>query len=144
MNDVEKTVELFSSGLNCSQAVLTVFGQPHGLDSEMAKNLGRSLGGGMGHMARTCGAVTAAVLVLGLVNGNHDEGHARKVSFAKVQELFRRFETLHGTTDCRGLLGADMSTEAGLKKIQEEQLVRKLCPAFVRDAANTLEQLLQP
>jgi C_GCAxxG_C_C family probable redox protein len=144
MNDVERTVELFASGLNCSQAVLTVFAQPYGLDSEMAKNLGRPLGGGMGHMARTCGAVTAAVLVLGLANGNHDEGRARKDAFGKAQELFRRFEALHGTTDCRGLLGADMSTEEGLKRIQDEQLVRKLCPAFVRDAANTLDQLLQP
>jgi C_GCAxxG_C_C family probable redox protein len=144
MNNVEKTVDLFPSRLNCSQAMLTVFGESYGLDSEMAQKLGRPFGGGMGHMARTCGAVTGAVLVLGLAKDHEDEGEARKVSYSCVQELFRRFEALHGTTECRSLLGADMSTKEGWKKVQDEKLVRKLCPAFVRDAASILENLLKP
>ncbi len=144
MNNAERTEDLFASGLNCSQAILTVFGEPYGLDSEMANRLGRPLGGGMGRLARTCGAVTGAVLVLGLAKDHQDEAQARKVSYSHVQELFRRFEALHGTTECRSLLGADMSTEEGLKKVQDEKLVSKLCPAFVRDAANILEKLLQP
>jgi len=143
MNDPEKTVELFANGRNCSQAMLTVFGEPYGLNSEMAMKLGRTLGGGIGHMARTCGAVTAAVLVLGLARENQDEGEARKISFSRAQELFRRFETLHGTSECKNLLGADMSTEEGMTRIQQQQLVRNLCPAFVRDAAAILEELLK-
>ncbi|MBM3301334.1 MAG: C_GCAxxG_C_C family protein, partial [Deltaproteobacteria bacterium] len=95
MNNVERAVDFFASGLNCSQAMLTVFGEPCGLDSEMAERLGRPLGGGMGRMARTCGAVTAAVLVLGLAKNHQDEGEARKVSYSHVQELFRRFGALH-------------------------------------------------
>ncbi|MCX5873349.1 MAG: C-GCAxxG-C-C family protein [Deltaproteobacteria bacterium] len=144
MNNVERTVDLFASGLNCSQAILTVFGELYRLNPEMAERLGRPLGGGMGRMARTCGAVTGAVLVLGLAKDHHDEGEARKISYSYVQELFRRFEALHGTTECRSLLGADMSTEAGLKKVQDDKLVSKLCPEFVRDAASILEKLLKP
>ena len=142
MNNVEKTVDLFSTRLNCSQAILTVFGESYGLDAELAAKLGRPLGGGMGHMAKTCGAVTAAALVLGMAKDHHDEGEARKASHACVQDLFRRFAALHGTMECKELLGADMSTEEGLKKIQEEKLVRKVCPLFVRDAAVILEGLL--
>jgi C_GCAxxG_C_C family probable redox protein len=96
----------------------------------------------MGHLARTCGAVTGAVLVLGLAKDHEDEVEARKVSHSHVQELFRRFEELHKTTECRILLGADMSTEEGLKKAREEKLVSQVCPAFVRDAATILEELL--
>lgn len=143
MNNVERTADLLSTGLNCSQAILTAFGQSYGLDAEMAANLGRPLGGGMGHMARTCGAVTGAVLVLGLAKDNQDEGEARKVSHSCVQDLFRRFEALHGTTECKELLGVDMSTEEGLKKVQEEKLVRKVCPRFVRDTAGILDELLR-
>jgi C_GCAxxG_C_C family probable redox protein len=142
MNSVEKTVDLFAAGLNCSQAMLTVFGEPYGLDAKMAEKLGRPLGGGMGRLALTCGAVTGAVLILGLAKDHQDEGEARKVSYSAVQELFRRFEALHGTTECKNLLGADMSTAEGLKKIQEEKLVSNLCPVFVRDAAAILAQLL--
>jgi C_GCAxxG_C_C family probable redox protein len=142
MNNVDRTVDLFASGLNCSQAILTVLGEPYGLDSKLSARLGRPLGAGMGRLSLTCGALTAAVLVLGLAKDDRDEGEARKVTYSNVQELFRRFEALHGTTECRSLLGADMSTVEGLKKVQDEKLVSKLCPAFVRSAAEILEKLL--
>jgi C_GCAxxG_C_C family probable redox protein len=142
MNNAERTVDLFANGLNCSQSILTVFGEPYGLAAEIAQKIGRPLGGGMGRLARTCGAVTAAVLVLGLAKDHQDEGEARKVSYSHVQELFKHFEAVHGTTECKSLLGADMSTKEGLEKVQKEKLVSKVCPAFVKDAANILETLL--
>jgi C_GCAxxG_C_C family probable redox protein len=122
--------------------MLTVFGESFGMDPRMASTLGRPLGGGIGHMAKTCGAVTAAVLILGLAKDHEVEGEARKASFASAQEFFRRFEALHGTTDCKDLLGEDMSTPEGLAKISEQNLVKKVCPPFVRDAAAILEKLL--
>ncbi len=142
MNNVQRTVDLFASGLNCSQAMLTVFGEPYGLTAEMASKLGRPLGGGMGRLAKTCGAVTAAVLILGLAKDHNEERKARETSFFAVKQLFRIFEARHGTTDCKSLLGADMSTAEGLEKIQQEGLVKNLCPAFVQDAADILEGLL--
>jgi len=98
----------------------------------------------MGHMGRTCGAVSAAVLVLGLglARDDPEEREARKVTFDAVQELFRLFQAVHGTTECKDLLGEDMSTEKGIKKIREQELTKKLCPGFVRDAATILEELL--
>ncbi len=142
MNNVQKTVDLLTNGLNCSQAMLTVFGEPYGLTVEMASKLGRPLGGGMGHLAKTCGAVTAAVLILGLAKDHEEERKAREASFFSVQQLFRSFEARHGTTECKDLLGADMSSAEGMKKIQQENLVKNLCPAFVQDAAEILELLL--
>ncbi len=79
MNNVEKTADLFPSRLNSSQAMLTVFGESYGLDCEMAEKLGRPFGGGMGHIARTCGAGTGAVLVLGLAKDHQDEGEGSNV-----------------------------------------------------------------
>jgi hypothetical protein len=51
MNNVEKTMEFHSNGMNCAQAILAAFGKQYGLDSEMAKMLGRPLAGGIGHMS---------------------------------------------------------------------------------------------
>ncbi len=142
MNQVQRTVDLFSNGMTCSQAMLTVFGETYGLDMELVARLGRPLGGGMGRSGRTCGALTAAVLLLGLANDDPEESEARKVCFHRVQQLFQRFTSLHGTAECRDLLGADWNTAEGLKRIQEENLVKNRCPAFVRDAASILEALL--
>ncbi len=143
MSRVERTVELFGSGHNCSQAVMVVFAEELGMDEATAMKLGRPFGGGMGHLAETCGAITGAIMVLGLAqNKMENESEAKSQVFAAVQKLARRFESRHGTIVCKELLGADMSTEAGKQKIKEEQLVRKLCPQFVRGAAEILEELL--
>jgi C_GCAxxG_C_C family probable redox protein len=142
MNNPERALELFANGLNCSQALLTLFGKRYGLDSAMAGALGRPLGGGMGHLARTCGAVVAAVLLLGMATDAQEETEARTASDVSVREFFRRFERRHGTTECKELLGVDMSTEEGMKRIRAEKLVQKRCPAFVEDAAGILDELL--
>lgn len=143
MNNAERAADLFTSGLTCSQAILTVFGDSYGLDTEMGQKLARPFGGGMGRLGRTCGAVTGAVLVLGLAQDHQEESVARPHAYSQVQEFFRRFAALHGTTECKALLGADISTEEGFKKAKEGQLIAKLCPGFVRDAAIVLEEVLE-
>ncbi|MCP4666537.1 MAG: C_GCAxxG_C_C family protein [Deltaproteobacteria bacterium] len=146
MNRIEKTVDLQENGgLNCSQAILTAFGEHFGMDAESAKMLGRPWGGGMGHLAGTCGYLTGAILVLAQAYNHHDEGRARKEVFQAVRKLFSRFEKGRGATSCKELLGADMSTEEGLMKIQQGQLVKKICSGdggIGRDVAEILEELL--
>ena len=142
MNRIEETGELFNQGLNCSQAMLTVFGSSFGIDPERAKQLGRPFGGGMGRLALTCGALSGAVMVLGLAKDHPEEAEARELSYGKVRELFQRFEARHGTSLCKELLGADLSTEEGRQKAKEDKLVSKVCPGLVREVAGILEMLL--
>jgi C_GCAxxG_C_C family probable redox protein len=141
MNRIEKAEELFNQGLNCSQAMLTVFGSPFGIDPERAKQLGRAFGGGMGRLALTCGALTGAVMVLGLAKDHPVEAEARELSFGKVRELFQRFEARYGTTLCKELLGADLSTEEGRQKAKEDKLVSKVCPGLVKEVAGILDSM---
>ncbi len=141
---VEKTVEFQKSGgLNCSQAILCAFGESVGLDAETAKVLGRPWGGGIAHMALTCGHLSGAVLVLAQAMNLKDEALARKNTFKAVQELFHRFKEKHGTTVCKKLLGADMTTQEGQAKIVEENLIAVHCYGFGRDVSEILEQLLE-
>jgi C_GCAxxG_C_C family probable redox protein len=128
MNRIEQTVDLHrNQGLNCAQALLTAFGQNLDIDPNTAKMLGRSLAGGIGLRADTCGYLTAACLILAKANDQADEAQARKDTFAAVKELFKKFEEKRGATACRDLLGADMSTEDGNKKIDDQGLVAKTC-----------------
>jgi len=143
MDKVDKTLELFSKGMNCSQAMLTAFGEEFGVDLGTAKRLGRPFGAGMGRLAKSCGALTGAVMVLGLALDNDDEDQARGKAYKHVMELFKRFQQRHGTTDCLELLGVDIGTEEGMKKIKEEKLIDKLCSGFVRDTAEILQNILE-
>ena len=100
----------------------------------------------MGHLAETCGYLTGAILVLAQAYNHNDEGRAREEVFEAVRELFSRFEKRRGTTSCKGLLGADISTEEGLRKIGQEQLVKKICcgdGGVGQDVAEILEEMLR-
>ncbi|RJQ84928.1 MAG: C_GCAxxG_C_C family protein [Desulfobacteraceae bacterium] len=142
MDSIAQTITLFGHGLNCSQAILTVFGEQFGVDAETAKKMGRPWGGGMGHLAQTCGALTGAIMVLGLASTASDESEARKEAFSSVKKLFRCFEEKFGTTVCKNLLGEDLSTEEGARNIREKNLVPKLCPEYVRAAAEILNEII--
>jgi hypothetical protein len=115
------------------------------MDQKSARVLGRPWAGGIGHLAQTCGYLTAAVLILGKAHDNKDENQARINVDKAVRELFQRFEARHGTILCKDLLGADMTTEEGLKKILEQELVAKYCygkGGIGQEVAEILEELI--
>lgn len=146
MNKVKKTLDLHrNGGLSCSQALLTAYGERYGIDPEKARLLGRPLAGGMGGQGETCGYIAAAILIIAYAYNNKDEAEARKNTHPAVVELFRLFKERHGTTMCKELLGADMSSEDGKKKIREEKLLAKRCHCdggIGQDVAEILETLM--
>jgi C_GCAxxG_C_C family probable redox protein len=146
MTRIEKTVDLHKNGgLSCSQAVLTVYGEQYGIDSKKARLLGRTLAAGIGRQGETCGYITGALLILAHAYDDKDEAQARKNTHPVVMELIRRFKERYGTMMCKELLGTDMSTEEGLKKIVEEKLLAKHCYSeggIGQHVAKMLEELL--
>jgi C_GCAxxG_C_C family probable redox protein len=90
-------------------------------------------------MGRECGAVTGAMMVLGLqVQQAPTEKETRFRVYDLNRELVRLFEKKHGTILCKDLLGVDVGTTEGRDKAVKDGLFRTLCPAFVRDAAQIL------
>ena len=74
INRIDKTADLHQNGgLNCSQALLTAYGDRVGLDAEKARALGRPLSGGFAQSAHTCGYLVAAAMILSLANHADDE-----------------------------------------------------------------------
>ena len=146
MNRVAETVDLHKNGgLTCSQALLTVYGESCGIDPGKARLLGRTLAAGVGRQGETCGYVTAALLILAHAQDDKNETEARKKTHPVVMEFIRRFKERYGTTMCKDLLGADMGTEDGRKRIMEEKLVARHCyseDGIGRFAAGILEELI--
>jgi len=142
---VERATEIFGPHLcNCSQAIAVAFADSVGFDESCAMNAARGFGGGIGRHGRTCGAVTGAVMVLGIHGANlaEDEKQAKSKAYELSQEFFRRFSERHGTLECRDLIGLDLSTEEGRKLNDEKKVTRTLCPNFVQTAAEIVEELI--
>jgi C_GCAxxG_C_C family probable redox protein len=143
-HEVEKTVACFKGGLNCAQAILSTYGPQFGLDHEHAVKVAGAFGSGMG-MGETCGAVTGALMVIGLKH-SRVKGHSlfsKEKTQQIAEEFVERFKARNGATACKELLHCDVNTAEGLKTAKHEKHFKKRCPKFVQDAAEILEEILK-
>ncbi len=63
---VQKAVDLFKSGYNCSQSVFLAYNDLFAIEDTLAATLLAPLGGGMGRLREVCGAVSASFMIIGL------------------------------------------------------------------------------
>lgn len=116
---------------------------PEGLERVQALKLAAGFAAGMRN-AETCGAVSGALMVLGLrlCQDDCDTADGRQLLYTAINEFRSRFEERFCSTQCRHLLGCDIATKEGMKKAREENLFRTICPEIVRGASEILEQML--
>jgi C_GCAxxG_C_C family probable redox protein len=131
----QRAVDHFMKSMNCSQAVLEVYGPALGLPAEAARRVATGFAGGMG-TGSECGAVTGALMVLGLKFGPDTDKTMRHVA-----TFIQEFKKKHGATSCSRLLGVDMGTPEGVQKAVQQGLFTSACPRFVRTAADLAERL---
>ena len=134
----------FMSGFTCSGAVFSSFAEDLGLDGETANKIACGFGAGVSKTGNLCGAVSGAVLVIGLKHGKGRSGDdaATEKTRAVVREFIREFTARHGTVNCTDLPGYNLSIPDEYEKARRAGLFRGTCPVFVRDAAGILERIL--
>jgi C_GCAxxG_C_C family probable redox protein len=145
MTKSEEALLLFSEGFNCSQSVFTVFGKEFGLKEENCLKIACPFGGGMGRRQLTCGAVTGALLVLGLKFGmtKSEDTASKIVTYGKTNDFFAEFKKRNSSICCRELLqGLDMNDPEDLKTIKERNLFRLNCDKYVEDAVEIVGHLI--
>ena len=132
--------DLFSQGFNCSQAVFASFASEFSLSSEVALKLAAPFGAGMGRMCEVCGAVSGALMVIGMRSGfslPRDE-EAKRTTYSLVQNFAERFKERNGSIVCHELLGLRIDTPEGLDEMRKLGLSQTKCANFVRDAIELL------
>ena len=89
MDKVEQAVSCFREGFNCAQALLVTYASQFGLDHEHALKISGAFGGGIGSMGEVCGAVTGAVMIIGLKYGqtNVSDKRTKKKAYRLVKEF---------------------------------------------------------
>ncbi|MEW5785060.1 MAG: C-GCAxxG-C-C family protein [Bacillota bacterium] len=144
MDRSEEAQAIFKEGFNCAQTVLAVFAPDLGLDKEAALRVAGALGGGIGRMGETCGAVMGALMALGLKYGMTRPGDLETKEYAYEQAgiFIEKFKECHGQLKCRALLGYDVSIPAEAELIKAKDLHNTLCTGYIRDAIALLEEML--
>lgn len=144
MSRASEAVARFKKGHACSQAVLCTFGDNKGIDLQTALKVSSAFAGGM-RVGGTCGAVTGALMVIGLKGcaSPCDKIAGRKAAYKLTEQFHAAFLTRHPSLLCRDLLGADLGTEEGRKLAESQGVFQTKCPIFVRSAAEILEEMFK-
>ena len=144
MKKTDQAVSCFKDTFNCSQAVFFPYAQELGLDKKAALKVSCGFGAGMGCMGETCGAVTGAFMVIGLKHGRAEiaDVQAKEKTYKLVREFVEKFKLRNGSIVCKELLGFDISTQEGMREAKQKNIHATLCPKFVKDAAEIVEEMI--
>ncbi len=139
MDRVQKAVELFKSGCNCSQSVVCAYCDLFGIDNETAMRVSEAFGGGMGRLRLTCGAVSGMFMLAGLKYSKAvpKDLETRALVYGKVQEMAKAFKEKHGTVICAELLGENLPKDNGAvpTKRDENFYKKRPCVECIEDCA---------
>ncbi|MCX7780803.1 MAG: C-GCAxxG-C-C family protein [Negativicutes bacterium] len=106
----------FKEGYNCAEAILRAFVEKLGLEvSDDALKMASGFGGGVGHAGCMCGALTAATMVLGLLEGRTSKEQSRGAIYESAGEFHKLFTEKFGTSCCRVLNPHPFETKEHLR-----------------------------
>lgn len=126
---------------SCSQAIFATYGEHLGLgkvDFDTCMKIASAFSGGIAATGNVCGALTGALMALGLKYGSDPDPFKINVVSRKILD---EFELLNGTTICRELINHDLLTQEDLKKAFETGAFDN-CPKYVEDVTKILDKLL--
>jgi C_GCAxxG_C_C family probable redox protein len=140
-NPTQTAQERFAQGFSCSQSVFSAYAAQLGIDDETALKLASPFGGGVAHQGQVCGAVSGALMALGLARGGATVDK-KDETYRIAEEFVKRFQERHDAILCRELIGIDISTPNGLENAREQNVFHTICSRLVKDATELVAEFL--
>ena len=144
MTKSDVALACFNQGITCSSAVFSAFAEELGFDDKTAKKIACGFGAGISRTGNICGAVSGAIMVIGLKYGKAEQGDdaATGKTRSLTRQFMQEFSARNGSVNCTELLGYNLSKQDEYEKAREKKLFVTKCPELVRDAAEILEKML--
>jgi C_GCAxxG_C_C family probable redox protein len=139
-----EAVAAFNGGFSCSQAICTTYFQAFGIDRVTARKVSCGFGAGVARSGNLCGAVSGAIMVIGLAYGMARAGDtdSKERTYHAVNDFLLEFRRRNGDIRCTPLIGYDLSDPSQRERAAERKVVMTQCPRFVKDAAEILDEIL--
>lgn len=142
MNRFELAFTLHEKGFNCAQAVIGAYADRLGIGEQEAFSIGAGFGGGAG-TGELCGAVSGAVMVLGLLTpvDMNDPMGSKKRTTALGKEFQKRFVEKFGYLRCHDLLKNPTQASSATPAAQSMGVTNH-CRLMIVTAVEILEEML--
>lgn len=126
--------ESFAGGLYCAESVLLALCRAQGIESELLPKVATAFCSGMSRSCGTCGALTGAIMGIGMALGRSKSSESALPSYRATQRLIAQFEQEFGSRDCHVLLGCDLGSPEGQAMFRDDGLA-ELCLNYTGRAA---------
>jgi C_GCAxxG_C_C family probable redox protein len=103
--------------------------------------MGTAFGGGIVMSGDICGAVTGAIMLIGLKFGAYEAGDmvSKNRTYKLAEKFINEFRSLNKSTKCRDLLGFDIKSYNNHDK---EEIIFDRCPGFLEAAVEIIEKII--
>ncbi|MCR4424584.1 MAG: C-GCAxxG-C-C family protein [Firmicutes bacterium] len=141
---VESAKRHFESGFNCAESTLLGVAEYLGIRSPSVQSLATGFGGGMGRSDLLCGAVTGAIMGIGLAvdHRSPEDQDGKERVYTLTRKFIEAFVAKYGSCMCTTLAGYNLSTPEGLQGFRDSGAHMNVCPKFVGDAVAIAASLL--
>ncbi len=109
---IQHSRTLFTNGYCCSESVLIALAHHAGRDPDPLVALASGFCGGIAGTRQTCGAVTGAIMGLGLLLGPVEPHASHATIEATACQFMRRFRAEFGSLACGDLLAGNIAAQA--------------------------------
>lgn len=129
---VQQATERHQKGYNCAQAVACTYADLVGMDEVTMFKVIEGFGAGMGSMDGTCGAVSGACALAGMLSscGDLNNPNSKAATYKLSKAILNTFKAENGSVVCKDLKGVETGK------------VLCSCPDCIRGAARIAEEVL--
>jgi C_GCAxxG_C_C family probable redox protein len=136
----EKAADYFKQDYNCAQSVLLTMQEYYGIPkNKLIPKIATAFGGGIGRRGSLCGALTGAIISIGLKHGTDKTVLIEKEKAYKIAlKFYDQFAKECGSPFCKELIGYDLTDPKDLERLRKSNVREEKCSRFVRKAVGIL------
>jgi len=139
----EKAANYFKQDYNCAQSVLITMQEYYGARrNRLIPKIATAFGGGIGRRGSLCGALTGAIMAIGLKHGSDKIVLMEKEKAYEIAlKFYDQFVKECGSPFCKGLIGYDLTNPEELERLRKSNVREEKCSNFVKKAVEMLINL---
>jgi len=137
---LRKAANHFKQDYNCAQSVLLTMQEYYGIrQNRLIPKIATAFGGGIGRRGSLCGALTGAIIAIGLKHGtNKPILEEKEKAYKLARKFYEQFVKECSSPFCRELIGYDLTNPEELERFRKSNVRDEKCSYFVKKAVEIL------
>ena len=139
---IDRAIGYADEGFLCVESVLKALADLKGADSEYIPGIASGLAAGVARTSQICGAVSGAILGLGLWFGRSEPVSGDRKPYWYSRLFLDRWMKAHSTSNCTELLGVDLDKPEEYAVFDSEGMWENKCKRYIREATGLAYDIL--